>query len=255
MQIFILSKKKIVSYSISIVLIAAIFGWSNFYTFDLINVISRSLRHLPIYSVNTEQKVASLTFDCAWGNSDIPDILKALKEENVKATFFIVGEWAEKYPNSVKAIAKAGHDVANHSYAHPHMNKLEEDKIKEEIRKTNQLIESLTGVKNNLFRAPYLEYNDKVIATAKNEGYYTIQYDVDSLDWKEYPSEQILQRVNDRIRNGSIILLHNDTKYTSKTLSQLIKSLKAKGYVLVPVSQLIYKDNYYIDNQGRQFKE
>lgn len=210
-------------------------------------------RDLPIYCVESNEKKASITFDCAWGADDIPNILNTLEKENIKATFFLVGLWAEKFPETVKLIAEKGHDVANHSYSHIRMGVVDNQRIKEEIVKCNQVLEKLTGEKVDLFRPPYGDYNNSVVAGARKEGCYTIQWDVDSLDWKPgITQEEILNRITKRIQPGSIILFHNDTPHTAKLLPTIIAELKKEGYSFVPVSELIMRDNYYIDHEGRQ---
>lgn len=210
-------------------------------------------REIPIYYVDTDEKKASLTFDCAWGADDIPQIIEVLKKENVKATFFIVGQWAEKFPDSVKLIASEGHDVANHSYSHLRMDALDSSRIRNEIDNCGKALSEISGKKIELFRPPYGSYNDSTLAIAKELGYYTIQWDVDSLDWKpDISKEDITSRVLQKIRNGSVILFHNDTQHTADLLPSIISSIKKQGYSLVPVSQLIIRDNYDIDYDGKQ---
>jgi len=212
-------------------------------------------RKIPIYSVGTDEKKASITFDCAWGADDIPQILEILRNEDVKASFFIVGQWAEKYPDMVKAIAEDGHDIANHSYSHLRMGALDRSRIISEISNCGRKLEELTGRKVELFRPPYGDYSNNVVSVAEDLGYYTIQWSVDSLDWKpELSGEEIVERVTGRIEPGSIILFHNDTRQTVKVLPGIISSLKKQGYKLVPVSELIIRDNYEIDYTGRQSK-
>ena len=219
---------------------------------DVLGVFSNQ-REIPIYSVDVPDKVASITFDCAWGADDIPEILATLKEADIKATFFIVGQWAEKYPEAVKMMAQDGHDIANHSYSHLRMGSLDRAKISSEIKQCNKSLELLSGVKCDLFRAPYGDYNNSLIVEARQQGYYTIQWDVDSLDWKPGISqEEILQRIKTKIKPGSIILFHNDTPHTAKLLPEIISELKAKGYGFIPVSKLIIREHYYIDDEGRQ---
>ena len=195
-----------------------------------------------------------LTFDDG-PSSNTEEILEALEAYDVKATFFVLGEWAEKYPDVIKQMVVDGHDVANHSDTHPHTNELSYDEVKNEIISANNKIEKLTGKKNNLFRAPYGEYNDTVIQAATDLGYYTIQWNVDSLDWKNPGSEAIISRVTSKVLPGSIILLHNGTQDTAKVLPTLIQKLKADGYTFKPVSEFIYKENYIIDHTGRQIKK
>lgn len=212
-----------------------------------------SKREIPIYSVDVPDKAVSITFDCAWGADDIPEILTTLKEADIKATFFIVGQWGERYPETVKMMAQNGHDIANHSYSHFRMGSLDRAKISSEIKLCGNLLERLSGIKCDLFRAPFGDYNNDLLLEARQQGYYTIQWDVDSLDWKSGISRgEILQRINMKIKPGSIILFHNDTPHTAKLLPEIISELKAKGFEFVPVSELIIRENYYIDDEGCQ---
>ena len=121
---------------------------------DVLGVFS-SNKELPIYSVECGTKVASITFDCAWG--------------------------AEKYPDKVRMIAADGHDVANHSHSHLRMGALDQSRIKSEIKQANSILEELAGSKIDLFRAPYGDYSNSVVATARELGCYTIQWNVDSI--------------------------------------------------------------------------
>jgi len=181
-------------------------------------------------------------------------ILDTLKANEVCATFFVLGEWAEKFPEIIKRMAEEGHDVANHSDTHPHIASLSYEEMRNEIRSANEKINALTGKKNDLFRAPYGEYNDNVIKAAEDEGCYTIQWDVDSLDWKDLGKQNILERVLSKTKNGSIILMHNGTKDTANVLDEMIKKLKEKGFIFEPTSEFIYRDSYIIDHAGKQIK-
>lgn len=221
----------------------------------LLSTITVSAKLLPIYSVFTDKKQVALTFDCAWGADDIDELLETLDQHGVKATFFMVGDWMRKYPEAAKKIAEKGHDVASHSDKHPHVTEMGKEEIKKDIRFAHNTIKEITGIDANLYRAPYGEYNDTVVEAAKESGYYIIQWDVDSLDWKNYGKQEMIDRVlkHKNLSPGSIILLHNATKYTKDALPTIIEGLKGKGYELVPVSQLIIKDNYTIDHTGRQY--
>lgn len=212
---------------------------------------------LPIYCVETEEKVVSLTFDAAWGDEDLKDILAILDKHNCKAAFFVTGDWAARYPEAIQLIHKSGHDLGNHGANHKHMTQLSAKEMQEEIEGCHQLIKSMTGVEMDLFRAPYGDYNESVIMVAKSKGYFTIQWDVDSLDWKDYGVDDIINRVSNHkaLGNGSIILLHNGSKYTCQALDGLLTELENKGYSFVPVSELIYRKDYNMDQTGRQFKE
>ena len=214
---------------------------------------------LPIYCVDRSSDTGSpkvaLSFDAAWGNEDTVKILDILAKHNVKVTFFMTGGWIEKYPDDVKAIAAAGHDLANHSENHKQMSKLSADKCKTEIMKPHEKVKTLTGIDMTLFRPPYGDYNNTLIKTANEQcKYHVIQWDVDSLDWKDYTAKQITDRIlnHKHLGNGSIILMHNGAKHTAEALESIILSLQEKGYTLVPISQLILPGEYTIDHEGRQ---
>ncbi|HHU72689.1 MAG TPA: polysaccharide deacetylase family protein [Clostridiales bacterium] len=140
---------------------------------------NNSKRDLPIYSVATNEKKVALSFDAAWGNEDTRTILDILKKHNVKVTFFMTGEWVGHYPDDVKAIAADGHDLGNHGENHKHMSQLDKTKQSEEIMKVHKRVKDLTGIEMNLFRPPYGDYDNSVVATARECNYFTIQWDVD----------------------------------------------------------------------------
>lgn len=216
-----------------------------------------SKRDLPIYCVNTNDNKVALSFDAAWGNDDTQNILSILAKYNVKVTFFMTGEWVNKYPNDVMAIAAAGHDLGNHSENHKQMSLLTKEQCTEEIMKAHNRVKDLTGIEMNLFRAPYGDYNNNLVGTARELKYYTIQWDVDSLDWKDYGTKSIIDMVvnNKNLGNGSIILMHNGAKDTPEALEAIITGLQEKGYELVPISKLIYTGKYTVDHTGRQFEK
>jgi len=242
-------KRVLLVFLIAFIFSAAILTFSN----SRVTSVFSHTRELPIYSVETSCNVVSITFDCAWGADDIPKILNTLDKNNVKATFFVVGQWAEKYPDKIRMIAARGHDLANHSYSHFRMSTLDNARIESEIIKCGDLLKEATGSKIFLFRAPYGDYNNNVIRAAKRLGYFAIQWNVDSLDWKPGISrEEITNRVFSKVKPGSIILFHNDTKYTADLLDDIITGLRSRGYDFLPVSKLILKENFYIDHEGRQ---
>lgn len=214
-----------------------------------------SRRDLPIYCVNTEDNKVALSFDAAWGNDDTRNILDILAKNNIKVTFFMTGGWVNKYPEDVKAIVAAGHDIGNHSENHKQMSQLSKEQCTQEIMKTHNRVKELTGIEMNLFRAPYGDYNNNLVGTARELKYYTIQWDVDSLDWKDYGVKSIIDSVvnNQHLGKGSIILMHNGAKDTPEALQAIITGLQEKGYQIVPISQLIIHGEYTIDHEGRQF--
>ena len=214
-------------------------------------------RELPIYCVETDEKKVALSFDAAWGNEDTQKILEILAKHNIHVTFFATGGWVESYPDDVKAILDAGHDLGNHSENHKNMSQLSNDEKEQEIMKVHDKVKNLTGYEMFLFRPPYGDYDNDVIKTATKCGYYPIQWDVDSLDWKDYGVDSIISTVctNKHLGNGSIILCHNGAKYTADALDTLITNIKGQGYEIVPVSELIYRDGYHMNAEGRQIKD
>ncbi len=180
------------------------------------------------------------------------ELIKILDEYKIKTTFFVVGSWVDKYPESVKALHDAGHEIMNHSDSHPHMTKISKEKMISEIEECDRKIEAITGKEVSLFRPPYGDYNKDVVDTMIKQNHYTVQWSVDSLDWKDLTSEQIHKRVTENIHPGAIVLFHNAAKNTPAALPQILKTLTEDGYKIVPVSELIYKDNYTIDHTGKQ---
>lgn len=215
---------------------------------------SASERKLPIYCVQTDEKKVALSFDAAWGNEDTKRIMEILKKHEIHATFFMTGGWVESYPEDVKALYEAGHDLGNHSQNHKNMSQLSVAECEKEIQKVHDKVKELTGYDMFLFRPPYGDYDDEVIRAVCDLGYYPIQWDVDSLDWKDYGVSSIIKTVTQHkhLGNGSIILCHNGAKYTADALEEMIKTLQEQGYKIVPISELIYREAYHIDHEGRQ---
>ncbi len=251
MKIFVLTKKSVIVYAAALFLLFAIFVTGNNFGQAIFTEGSPS-DTLPIYSVETPEKKIAITFDAAWGNEDTDALLKVLGENNAKASVFVVGGWIDRFPDSVKAFHNAGHEILNHSDTHAHMSNLTSDEITKEINDCEQKIMDTTGVSKKLFRAPYGEYDDNLVETAGNAGYKVIQWDVDSLDWKDLTKDEIVSRVEAKVKNGSIILFHNGAENTPAALAELLPKLAQDGYSFVPVSELIYKDNYKINTAGRQ---
>ncbi len=209
-------------------------------------------RQLPIYSVEREEKLVSISFDCAWGVDHTDEILKALRVGDVKATWFMVEFWAEKYPEYVKKIDGAGHEIGTHSSTHSYMSKQNAEEIRLELKTSSEAIKNVTGKEVELFRPPYGDYDDELIKTAAEEGYYTIQWDVDSLDWKDLSAPDIAMRVINSAKNGSIILMHNNGMHTAEAVPIIIETLKNKGFTFVPIGELILRENYTMAPDGRQ---
>lgn len=213
---------------------------------------SASSRQLPVYSVQRDEKVVALSFDAAWGNEDTQTLIDILNKYQINATFFVVGDWVDKYPESVKALADNGNEVMNHSSTHAHFSQLSSEEIVADITACNEKIAAVTGVTPTLFRCPYGEYDDHVISSISSMGMTAIQWDVDSLDWKGISAQEIQGRVLDKVQPGSIVLFHNAADNTPEALPGIIESLIADGYKIVPISKILLSGETMIDNTGRQ---
>ena len=215
--------------------------------------VSASNRQLPVYCVQRDDKVVAMSFDAAWGNEDTQTIIDILNKYDINTTFFVVGDWVDKYPESVKALHDAGHEVMSHSNHHDHYNSLTAQQIIDDVTASNERISAVTGVTPTLIRCPYGEYDDHVIAAIRSMGMEPIQWDVDSLDWKDYDADTICKRVTSRVQPGSIVLFHNAALHTPEALPAILTCLINDGYTVVPISQLILEAPYTIDHTGRQF--
>lgn len=217
----------------------------------IISVVSQRL--VPIYNVETADKKLAITIDGVWGAEKTPQILDLFAKHNVKITFFFGGYWLEKYPEMVKEIVSKGHEIGNHTYTHPHCNSLSPAQLRSELRKTSELIEELTGTWPRFFRPPFGEYNNQVIQICQQEKYQVIQWSIDSLDWKDPGVHFIVKRVLERAGPGEIVLMHNNGTHTIDALEILIPRLIEMGYKVVPLSELVYQDDYYIEgHSGKQ---
>ena len=214
--------------------------------------VSAAKRELPVYCVQQDEKIVALSFDAAWGNEDTQALIDILDQYGVSTTFFVVGDWVDKYPESVRALAEAGNEVMNHSSSHAHFSALSTDEITADISACNDKIEAITGVRPTLFRCPYGEYDDHVIRAVKSLSMPAVQWDVDSLDWKGIPAGQITRRVLDRVQPGSIVLFHNAAEHTPEALPAILDALIGEGYRIVPISQILLDGDTFIDSTGRQ---
>lgn len=212
-------------------------------------------KKLPIYCVQSDKKQVCLSFDAGWGNEDTEKLIEILGKYNVKATFFLVGQWVDKYPQSVKQLSAAGHSIQNHSDTHPYMTQLSRDNMQSQIEECNEKIKKLTGKKPILLRPPYGDYNNALIETLSEINMYGIQWDVDSLDWKDYDAQTIYNNVIPKVKSGSIILFHNAALHTPEALPMIIEELKKQGYSFAKIEDMIYKDNFHMDHAGMQISD
>lgn len=250
MRLYIITKRTLFSIGFCLLIGVIAGGIALTSTVQAIQTASAQ-REIPIYCVDTDKKQVALSFDAAWGNEQTEHLLDILDKYNVKTTFFLVGDWVEKYPESVKEISKRGHDVGNHSNTHPHMTQMSVDDMNTQIQTCNEKIKALTGKCPTLFRAPYGDYNNDVVKTVKANNMYCVQWDVDSLDWKDPTPNQITLNITNKLKDGSIILMHNGATNTPEALPMVIEAIKAQGYEIVPISQILLKGNYTTDVQGK----
>ena len=210
-------------------------------------------RQLPIYCVDCgDDKRCAISFDAAWGNEDTQTLIDILAKYNIKTTFFVVGDWVEKYPESVKAPHDAGHEVMSHSSHHDHYNSLSAEQIVEDVQASCAKIEAVTGECPTLIRCPYGEYDDHVISAIRSIGMEPIQWSGDSLDWKDYDAGTIFERVTSRLEPGSIVLFHNAALHTPEALPSILEYMINQGYTVVPISELIVDGPHTIDHTGKQ---
>ena len=249
------NKDKMYAYGISIITVILLFCVANVmlsYNNDTISTTATTTKLLPVYKVDTKENEVSLTLNCAWNASDIDSILNTLEKNNCKITFFMVGDWVKKFPEAAKKIKEAGHEIATHSNTHPHVNQLSYEENVKEIQDSVKLIKDITGADVKLYRPPYGEYNDTVIKSANDKGLIPIQWSLDTLDYTNLTGTQMWERLEGKLSNGDIILMHNGAKHTADSLEMIIQSINKKGYKIVPVSELVYHENYIIDINGTQ---
>ena len=250
-------KYKVISLNLSLFLMVTVlfsaFGGALYVTQASVTA-STTERHLPIYSVKTDEKKIAITFDAAWSAEDTNTLIGILEKHNAKATIFCVGDWARVNPESVKSFHNNGHEIANHSDTHALFSNISSEKVKTEILNCNEEIKKITGTTPTLCRAPSGDYDNKSIEICESLGMKMIQWDVDSLDWKLLSVDEMYSRVTNKVQNGSILLFHNGVENTPEALDKILTKLEKDGYKFVTVSKLIYWDDYEIDHTGRQFK-
>lgn len=210
---------------------------------------------LPIFGVSTNDMKISLTFDCAWENSDTMRLIDILDKYDVKATFFVTGDWCERYPDDVLSLYEKGHAIENHSNAHPHVQTISKDKLISDTLKCDEIIESVTGVRPTLYRAPYGEFSDSMLKVFETDlPHKVIQWTADSRDWQGREAHDMAHTIITNTQSGGILLFHNDTINTPEALEIILPTLIEEGYEFVLVEDLILWDNYTLNHQGLQIK-
>lgn len=255
MKFFVVTKRKIII-SACCAAAAIMSAWICCSSYNqVVETAAATERKIPIYCVDENEKKVSISFDAAWGNEQTQTLIDILKEKKVKSTFFLVGEWVDKYPESVKAIADAGHDVGNHSDTHAHLPQLDKNGILKELNDCNDKIEKITGKRPTLFRPPYGDYNNALVECTDSINMYNVQWNIDSLDWKDPSPADMVARIKKNLKCGSIILMHNGAKNTPEALPQIIDAIKEEGYEIVPISELLPKGKYTTDHEGKMHAE
>ena len=216
--------------------------------------LGETIRKVPIYSVETQEQKVAISFDAAWGADKTEQILQICEEYGVKATFFLVGFWVDEHPELVQKINESGFEIGTHSNTHPDMTKLSAENQKLELTTSIEKIEKITNKKVELSRAPYGAYTNSLIEQADGLGLKTIQWDVDSLDWKGLSAQDITIRIVNNAKNGSIILCHNNSEHILDALPMILDRLQKKGYTITNIGNLVYQDDYVINSQGIQSK-
>lgn len=195
----------------------------------------------PVYQgTNTEKKVA-LAINVDWGEDVLPGMLDTLAKENVEATFFVTGRFAEKFPELVQSIADAGHEIGNHGYKHPHPDELSVEQNQKDITEAEAVLEKLTGTKPVLYAPPYGEHGKTCLTAAEQCGYTTILWTMDTIDWEKPAPDHatLVERASsDKLASGAIILMH-PKEHTAEALGDIIKSIRAKGYQCAKVSEVL----------------
>jgi peptidoglycan-N-acetylglucosamine deacetylase len=247
-----LSKNIIINLTLVICIVVVSVLYSMGRGLGFMNVFQGTQKEIPIYSVERQDNKIAISFDAAWGDQYTDELLSILEKNGVKATFFLVGNWVDKYPEKALEIFERGHEIGNHSTTHPHLTQLDAQKIMEEIFITSNKVKEITGEGTVIFRPPFGDYNSSVVKVIKESGHNCIQWNVDSMDWKNPGEDAIFKRVTKKVSNGSIVLFHNNAEQTPRVLDRIIKELKKEGYEFTTISDLIYKDTYYVDHTGRQ---
>ncbi len=253
MNFYVINLKRISAGILAAAFTAACVGAIVTHNKDESETFSVGGRNIPIYSVERGDNKIALTFDCAWNADDIDSILATLAKHNAKATFFMLGTWAQNYPDAVKKIADAGHEIGNHSYNHTDYTTLSREEQLNDMQRADDIIAEITGTAPILFRAPSGSYNDTVVAAAEESGRIYVQWSRDTLDYTDTATkESIIKRGTENTAAGDIILLHNGTKYTAYALDALLTELE-KSFELVGLTDLLYFSEFTVDAAGRQY--
>ena len=231
-RIIVLNRKKLLLCLILLILVIAFVMSLQMISINTMNYYD------PIYKGAADEKEIAFACNVVWGNEYLPEILQILKDNNIKITFFIGGDWATKYPDELKTIYQAGHELGNHGENHKKQTLLNIEQNKREILIAEQSIKNVTGVKTTLFAPPYGDINKTVVDTAEKLGYKVIMWSIDTIDWNTKEYSEIIERVEKKQHSGAIVLMH-PTLVTVKALPELIKTLQNQGYEISNVSEVL----------------
>lgn len=201
----------------------------------------------PIYKGNPKKPMATFLINVAWGNEYIPTILNILREHDVKATFFLDGSWVKKHPNMAKQIHTAGHEIGNHAYSHPDLNKKSEGETREELSRTSEVIKETFDIYPKWFAPPSGSFNESTVRIADELNMKTILWTVDTVDWKKPETSEMVQKIINNTENGAMILMH-PTKPVAEGLSDMIAGIKEKDLELGTVSDLFSEKRINLGN-------
>ncbi|MDO5408704.1 MAG: polysaccharide deacetylase family protein [Eubacteriales bacterium] len=211
----------------------------------------------PIFRVKTDKPWVALSFDAGADRGQAGAIMDVLEKYDLRSTFFLTADWMNQNPEDAKSIVARGHEIGNHSVNHPSFPKISRAQMDAQLQQTHQVAKKLTGVDMCLFRFPYGDYSNEAVDAVKANGYYGIQWSVDSIDWRNEGRDIMVNRVlnHKNLGNGSIVLMHIAATYTSSALEEIIQGIQAKGYQIVPVSWIIYENHYHMDYAGNQISD
>ncbi|EIT85127.1 hypothetical protein A374_12545 [Fictibacillus macauensis ZFHKF-1] len=200
----------------------------------------KDLPPAPIYKGNPQKPMVSLLVNVAWGNEYLPLLLETMKKHHVTSTFFLDGSWVKKNPSLAKMIVDEQHEIGNHAYTHPDLKKLTKQRITEELENTNQVITATLGAAHTpvWFAPPSGSFRDEVVNVANSLGMKTILWSVDTVDWRKPQADEMVGRVLRKVHPGAMILMH-PTEATAKGMERMITGIKAKGYSIGTVTQLM----------------
>lgn len=251
MRIFVVKKWTLIRAAIFILIVLGAIAYTQAAFGSSVPAANMS-QAMPVCRVSTGDKVVALTFDTAFGDKDYTlKILDVLKKENVKSTFFVMGIWAEEYPDVVNEIADS-QEVASHSMNHLRYPDLTESAVLDDANEAADTIFELTGYDTKLLRLPFGAFNATVIMTLENAGYVPVKWSLDSLDWKGISAKKIYDNVLSNVKSGDIIMFQNNMQETPDALSEIILGLREDGYKIVPLSEMLLKNNYITDSEGTQ---